>query len=560
MSRLTCPSEILEYINKAAEYDSKGMHAEQVDQLEEAVRICPDSAVAHHNLGAALANLERYDEAEKEFCQAIELAPQNAAQGLAVPVPYMQAEENLIKLRMVRIKEGVARIEAPRLGALVFVSIGVALAVCVFSSLRGLNGDMQSAKIIATSGYLGAFILKRTLSRGYLSYFTVGASIWVVTSILLNVIFRESIGGLTDTIVFSGINLLGFLAAYHAGSLFRSWARAMWKHRTWDFFFSYKSENANEVRHIAERLMAAGYRVWFAEYEVVLRNYEEFQREIRKGTQNCSFAILFTTKSYSQSKHCCDEVTWLKQRLEKEPWRIIEVSLEEPNNARQALGLSPQSPRLVAGLSPRSSQESDKDRELLTQLARLTGLNLDRDSTTPQIHSVSNRFRARCAPISFDPSGFVLNKWRADPADGTDIVSFEGEPGPVRFGFNVYFHFSPQVAPGQPFKISNDRGLYHELRAYASQFMSQTGKQGVFLRERGLHLIWINGRTQFALTHSFLWVRMRKYSVILSQLPQPIQLIFTFGVTGSFEDFYRLVPLMDRVIESIRVEFNEKTQ
>lgn len=57
-----------------------------------------------------------------------------------------------------------------------------------------------------------------------------------------------------------------------------------------------------------------------------------------------------------------------------------------------------------------------------------------------------------------------------------------------------------------------------------------------------------------------LWVRMRKYSVILSQLPRPIQLIFTFGVTGSFEDFYRFVPLMDRVIESIRVESNEKTQ
>lgn len=66
------PTEILEYINKAAECESKGMYAEQLEQLKEAVRIRPDSAVAHNNLGAALANLGRYDEAEKEFRQAVE--------------------------------------------------------------------------------------------------------------------------------------------------------------------------------------------------------------------------------------------------------------------------------------------------------------------------------------------------------------------------------------------------------------------------------------------------------------------------------------------------------
>lgn len=213
MSRLTCPSEILECINKAAEYESKGMYAEQLEQLEEAVRIRPDSAVAHNNLGAALANLGRYDEVEKEFLQAIELAPLNAAEGLAVPVPYMDAEENLIQLDVAR----TARNKTPLLGTLVFVAIGAALAVCVFSSLRGLNGDMQSAKIIAAGGYLSAFMLGRILARGSL-LFRLGASIWGGTMFLLNVIFRESIGGLTDAIVFSGINLFGILAAYHAGA------------------------------------------------------------------------------------------------------------------------------------------------------------------------------------------------------------------------------------------------------------------------------------------------------------------------------------------------------
>lgn len=354
-------------------------------------------------------------------------------------------------------------------------------------------------------------------------------------------------------VVLSLLLLIGF------GSLALSAVRSALKRGKWDFFFSYKSENANEVRRIAERLMAAGYRVWFAEYEILLRNYDDFESLIRKGIQNCSFAVLFTTHSYSQSKHCRDEAKWLQQRFANDPRRIIEVSLDKASDARHALGLQPQSPQLVADLSPHASQENDEDKDLLSRLTSLAGLNLSRGGTAPKLSGGSQRFRARCAPVSFDPSGFVLKEWKAHPLDGTDVVSFKGEPGSVRFGFNVYFHYSPQKAPGQPFTVGtdplDDRRLYAELRAYASSvFMRRVRRRGVFLKERGLHLIWIGGHAQLALTHSFLWTRMRKYSVILDQLPRPLQLVFTFGVTGSVNDFCRLVPLMDRVIESVRVE------
>lgn len=352
--------------------------------------------------------------------------------------------------------------------------------------------------------------------------------------------------------------VLTLLLVIGVGSLVLSAARSALNRSRCDFFFSYKSENANEVRRIAEHIMAAGYRVWFAEYEVFLRNYDDFESRIRKGIQNCSFAILFTTNSYSQSKHCRDEVKWLQHRFEKEPRRIIEVSLEEPNDAHQALDFSSESPRLTSNLSPHVSRRHSEEHNLLTRLSTLTGLNLNLGSKIPQLGGSSSRFRARCAPISFDPSGFVLKEWKAHPVDGTDIVTFEGEPGPVYYSFNVYFHYSPQKAPGELFTMGadplDDRMLYKELRAYASGYMKQMRARGVFLKERGLHLIWIDGRTHIGLTQSFLWMRMRKYSVILSQLTPPIQLIFTFGVTGSFADFCRFVPLMDRVIESVSVE------
>lgn len=351
--------------------------------------------------------------------------------------------------------------------------------------------------------------------------------------------------------------VLILLVVIGAGSVVRSAVRSAWRRRKWDFFLSYKSENANEIRRVAERLVAAGYRVWFAEYEIHLLTYEDFKARIKKGIENCSFGILFTTHHYFESEHCRDEVLWLQQRFKQDPRRIIEVSIEEPNDkdreTRCDLGISPESPRLTADLSLKASQQHGDD-DLLSRLTSLTGFDLMRGSAAPSCGSGSPRFGVRCAPISFDPSGFVLDQWKTHFLDGTDIVSFKGQPSPVRYSFNVYFHYDPQKVAGQCFTRGgnevNERKLHEELRGYASWFM----RGMLFLRERGLHTIWVDGRFQFALTHSFLWVHMRKYSVILTQLPRPIQIIFTFGVTGSFEDFCRYAPLMERLVQSVRVQ------
>jgi hypothetical protein len=329
------------------------------------------------------------------------------------------------------------------------------------------------------------------------------------------------------------------------------------RRQTCDFFFSYKSENANEVRRIAERLMAGGYRVWLAEYEVLLRDYDEFERRIRQGIRHCSRAVLFTTPAYSRSKHCRDEVRWLQVRFDGAPAHIVEVCLDERNDARETLDLSPQSPRRVAHLSSHVPKDHGEDSYLLAHLKNLTGLDVTRAGRPLEPGRRSERFHARCAPVSFDPAGFALDEWKTHPADDTDVASFRGEQGPVRSSFNVYFHYMPQKAPGQPFTMGTDpldeRQRYSELRAHASRFMKGSRRRGIFLKERGLHLIWTDGRAQLALTHSFLRVRMRKYSVILDLQP-PLELVFTFGVTGTFEDFCRYVPLMDRVIETVRVD------
>jgi tetratricopeptide (TPR) repeat protein len=207
MSKLTCPLQIKQYLDKAEEYQAKRMYAEVIEQLSEAVQICPESAVAHNNLGAALANVGRYDEAEREFRQAIALAESDPY----VPAPYFDAEQNLTRV-------GLARVEVPKFRISVLGVLGAAIAICFFSSLCAFKGDIRSAKIVATCGYLGAFALGRVLTNRPLSYFTVGAGIWTLAIFSLNVIFRRNIDGATDAIVFSATNLLGFIAAYHAGA------------------------------------------------------------------------------------------------------------------------------------------------------------------------------------------------------------------------------------------------------------------------------------------------------------------------------------------------------
>ena len=39
--------------------------------------------------------------------------------------------------------------------------------------------------------------------------------------------------------------------------------------KLYDYFISYKSEDTNIVRIIAEQMMASGLKIWFAEYNII---------------------------------------------------------------------------------------------------------------------------------------------------------------------------------------------------------------------------------------------------------------------------------------------------
>lgn len=93
----------------------------------------------------------------------------------------------------------------------------------------------------------------------------------------------------------------------------------------YDVFISYKSSNSSEVRAVAEKLIAKGIQVWFAEYQVLLENYENFQDAIDAGIDASRYALLFTNNEWVDSKYCRMEYERARSRLA--PSHILEVRM-----------------------------------------------------------------------------------------------------------------------------------------------------------------------------------------------------------------------------------------
>lgn len=99
------PRKISDLISQSYRLGKSGDHLGGLRAADEAVMLCPMSAVAHNNRGCALANLGRYDEAIEEFKEAQALIPENIASGLAVPDPYPDPVENLHLALRVRTRQ-----------------------------------------------------------------------------------------------------------------------------------------------------------------------------------------------------------------------------------------------------------------------------------------------------------------------------------------------------------------------------------------------------------------------------------------------------------------------
>ena len=65
------------HYNLGLAYGNLGMHKEEIEAYKQAIRIDPDYAKAHNNLGLAYGKSGKYKEAIEAFKQAIRINPDN---------------------------------------------------------------------------------------------------------------------------------------------------------------------------------------------------------------------------------------------------------------------------------------------------------------------------------------------------------------------------------------------------------------------------------------------------------------------------------------------------
>ncbi len=103
------------------------------------------------------------------------------------------------------------------------------------------------------------------------------------------------------------------------------WLRRAFIRSKYDFFVSYKSGDSNVARQVAEYLIATGRSVWFAEFNVLIDNYDRFQEAIDHAATNSLCAILFTSDDWLESEYCRREAELLCSNLA--PDSIFEILL-----------------------------------------------------------------------------------------------------------------------------------------------------------------------------------------------------------------------------------------
>jgi tetratricopeptide (TPR) repeat protein len=316
------------------------------------------------------------------------------------------------------------------------------------------------------------------------------------------------------------------LLAFAAGAAATSALQRMRGDR-WDVFVSYKSENVELARRIAERLIASGLKVWFAEYQVLLAERERFQEAIDKGLARSRYGIVLTNELYAMSQHCMHELAGLLDRCG--PARLLEVRVPPGAAGTKTVSHSIE----YAG-------DVDAVLGFIGQTAGWTVVAAPRPGgTARKLHE------GECLgiPYSIDVSGWFL----VDP-------SFQGG-GPCyqheqhRLIWNVQYgrDRNPNLYDARRGWTSsnfNDRALFDEMCAFA---------RGHLAEPIGAHLFLHDGAAHFAATYrkGRQWKRVYSVMLVEPQTYEAAEFLFTFQFEGPFEHFCLMGDTMEALVGSL---------
>jgi hypothetical protein len=308
-------------------------------------------------------------------------------------------------------------------------------------------------------------------------------------------------------------------------------------------FLSYKSEDSDLVRTVAEWLISAGLRVWFAEYQILLHDRDQFQKHIDIGVAKSKWGIAFTNPTYIDSEHCQNELKSLASTTGCTADHLLEVVLGDRPAAKAFLAKH-QLPWLT---TPHLFTNLPELCEWLNAQLTHTALN-DPIKTAPSGTTVHQGMNGS---YSID-----LSAWRETSAEqGWQPSSvFKGPQFTLLTDNKVYGDLTIASVRGVDRKsmqygteVSFQRNYFNALIDFAKNEYEDSTKKCV-----GVHLIHKDENVHFATTSFSSGEWVREYFI---ELPDAygngIELALRFRRNGAFHEFVRNIPAMDAMATSV---------
>lgn len=323
----------------------------------------------------------------------------------------------------------------------------------------------------------------------------------------------------------------------------------------YDIFISYKSEDVHVVRRVVDRLLAQGFRVWFAEYTILFHARDRFQDAINQGISQSQFGVIFSNDRYIRSKYVRRE---LRRMLDPAqgmgPDKVVEVRIPQEPGTRTRFGQQMNSVRWL-------EYKGNID-EVVDFIVQNAGV---RHTETTVIRSAPHRK----ATGTFEGAKFsftVPASWR-EIADsriemgkqlgGTwkdDIETpryYAPDTDPSRSFHIVVGYDSPAISPSIE-SLANepvdDRKQYEDMRDFAMLWLAKNHKEC-----KGLHLFFLRGVSHMLITYfDCMW--NRRYSIVLKHPHngRDVEFAMVFWCGGKFRDYCRCTSEMEDIAESLQ--------
>jgi hypothetical protein len=325
---------------------------------------------------------------------------------------------------------------------------------------------------------------------------------------------------------------------------------------SYNIFISYKSKDALTARHVAEQLIASNIKVWFAEYELLVKDQIKYlkankherkiliEEDILEGIKSSPYGLAFTNDLYADSSYCRTEIKNLISKCN--PGYLLEVMIpkcQKPHSEFKELAKCP------------SMIFNDDVNEVLSFLSR----HLKKEIPLFE-HPVTGLSNATYNGICMNRHySLNIGGWELTNPGGAQVSAFS-EQGPelrkpVKTGMLLMNLYYGEENDAEVIKIRSkndpdDREIYEYLMEYANNYLARQDA-----KPRGLHLMFSGGFSQLSLTYKWKGCWIRKYSVILSNpnSGKMAEFVFTFSVTSlSFFELCRYAYLMDNMVLSLK--------